>query len=79
MTSDSRHWVPLDSAARHLAISAYRLEYLVEYNYVPYHRDERGFLRFDLAELDAWANMQAGRDQLLSWSQRPGATNPRPH
>ena len=71
MTSDSRYWVSFDSAARHLAISRYRLEYLVDNGYAPYHRDQRGRLRFDLAELDEWANLQAGRDQLLAWSQRP--------
>ena len=69
MTADSRYLVPLAGAAHHLGISAYRLRYFVLNGYVPYHNDS-GRLRFDLAELDEWAALQVGRDELAFWHER---------
>ena len=72
--TDERYHVNLDSAAHYLGVSTFRMEVYVAKGLVPIHHDAKGRLRFDQAELDEWAKLQIGRDEIISWYHRPKAT-----
>jgi excisionase family DNA binding protein len=48
-------WLDVAGAARHLATTEHAIRGLVKRRHLPTHRTENGRLRFERAELDAWA------------------------
>lgn len=48
-------WLDVAGAASHLAITEHGVRGLVKREQIPVHRTENGRVRFDRAELDAWA------------------------